>query len=213
MHWADLAALQVGTIVPAGFKYEQLSRRDVGALTEKIHAWYPDISVGSARGFLDPTFYESRVYLAGEREKDLIVYICRCEDDIASMVCIERDLDSSTMQGRLAIVSPRYRNSGLANFGPFILDEQAKAMNIAMAYNRVSLRHAYAQRLVESAGFSLVGIIPASDREMLDPGTVKHVPEALYVKVYAPDSSLFAPAAESMTENVRRMWGQLFPHK
>ncbi|AEA60202.1 hypothetical protein [Burkholderia gladioli] len=210
MTWADLSTLPVDSVVPAGFKYEQLSRPDINELVKKIQGWYPDIRVGSARGFLDPAFYESRVSIAGEEEKDLIVYVCKYEAEIASMVCIERDMDSSTMQGRLAIVAPRYRNSGLAGFGPFILDQQARAMKIAMVYNRVSLKHGYAQRLVESAGFALVGIIPASDREMVEPGTVKHVPEALYVKVYASESALFAPAAQSMTENVHALWQQLF---
>lgn len=210
MHWAHLSTLPMDTIVPTGFRYQQLSRKDINALVKEIHEWYPDISVGSARVFLDETFFENHASLVGEPETDLIVYVCKSGGEIASMVCIERDLESSTLEGRLAIVSPRYRNSGLASFGPFILDHQAKAMNLAMAYNRVSLKHVYAQRLVENAGFALVGIIPASDREMVEHGVVQHVPEALYVKVYAPAANLFSPATQNMTENVRRLWNHLF---
>lgn len=210
MNWASLDTLPVGTITPIGYRYEQISRHDIDAVAEKLRRWYPDISVGAAHGFVKKSFYENHVFLAAEIEKDLIVYVCRKEGEIVSMTAIERDLQSSTIQGRLTVVSPDHRNSGLARFGPFILDHQAKAMGIALAYNHVSLKHAYAQKLVERAGFTLVGIMPASDREMVEPGVIKHVPEAIYAKVYASDSTLFSPTAECMTQAVSELWRRLF---
>jgi len=210
MKWANLDTLAVDTVVPAGYRYEQLSRDDIVVLSEKIRSWYPDISVGAAQGFLKPSFYEDRVYLAGESEKDLIVYVCKKAGAIVSMAALERDPQNATIQGRLAVVSPLHRRSGIARFGPFIIDQQARAMGIAMAYNRVSLKHLYAQRLVESAGFELVGILPASDMEAVAPGIVKHVPEALYAKVYAATSKMFTPKDECMSESTRQLWHQLF---
>jgi hypothetical protein len=210
MNWASLHTLPVHTVTPDGYEHEQLRRDDIEAVVRNIRNWYPDISVGAAHGFVDASFYQRRVCLAGEPETDVIVYVCKRAGEIVSMTAIERDSTSATLQGRLAVVCPEHRNSGLARFGPFILDHQASAMGMALAYSRVSLKHVYAQRLVERAGFMLVGIMPASDREVVHPGVVRHVPEALYAKVYAPRNMQFFPADDCMTDEVRRMWHYLF---
>lgn len=210
MIWADLDALPMDGITPPNYRYEQLSREDIAVTAKSVQIWYPDISVGSAHGFHDPSFYESHVYLANDKEKDLIVYVCKKAGEVVSVMSLERCPQSAVIHSRLAVVSPSHRKSGLANFGPFIIDEQARAMGIAMAFNHVSLKNPYAQQLVESAGFKLIGIMPASDREMVVPGVIKHVPEALYVKIYAPPNELFTPTDECMTPDVRQMWHRLF---
>jgi hypothetical protein len=210
MNWADLDALPVDSVTPPGYRYEQLSREDIAVTAEGVRIWYPDISVGSGRGFHEPSFYESHAYLANEEEKDLIVYVCKKAGEIVSVMSLERYPQSAIIHSRLAAVSPAHRKSSLASFGPFIIDEQARAMGIAMAYNNVSLKNPYAQRLVEGAGFTLIGIMPASDREMVAPGVVKHVPEALYAKIYAPLDDLLVPTDECMTPDVRDMWHRLF---
>jgi hypothetical protein len=210
MRWAALSTLTVDTATPSGYRYEQLSREDIPETVQSIREWHPDVSVGSASGFHHQSFYEHHACLAGEAERDLIVYVCKCANKVVALMSIERHVESALIHSRLAAVSPAHRHSGLANFGAFIMDQQARAMGIAMAYNHVSLKTLYAQKMMERNGFKLVGIVPASDREMITPGIVKHVPEALYVKMYAPAEKLLVPNQASMTPSVREMWCQLF---
>ncbi|WP_020070568.1 hypothetical protein [Paraburkholderia caledonica] len=211
MKWARLEALSVDELALPSYRFEQMHRNDIAAVSECVRRWYPDISVGSASCFLDPQFYEKEVSLADEDETDLMVYVCRHEHEVVSMYSLERFQESKVIQGRLAVVSPAHRESGLSRFGPFIIDKQACAMGMAMAYNHVSLKNIHAQKLVERAGFSLVGIIPASDRELVELGIPKFVPEALYAKVYARSDELFVPSEECMTPTVRELWHRLFP--
>jgi hypothetical protein len=66
------------------------------------------------------------------------------------------------------------------------------------------------QRVMERAGFQIVGIIPASDRLLVAPGVTKRVYEAYYVKVLAADAEILRPQAKSMTPRTKALYDFLF---
>lgn len=53
--------------------------------------------------------------------------------------------------------------------------------------------------------------MPGFDREVVAPGVVRRVFEAIYVKVLAPDGELLNPPADGMTPATRALFDTLFP--
>lgn len=56
-------------------------------------------------------------------------------------------------------------------------------MGMGMVYSLATLKAPYMAEKFERLGWRLIGIIPGFDREMVRPGVVKRVYEAIYTKV------------------------------
>src|SRR5258708_31931507 len=108
MKWADLDTLPVAEVTPENYRYEQLKRADIEEPARCVREWNPDVSVGSESGFHHEGFYRQRASLAGEPERDLIVYVCKHAGRIVSLMSIERDPESLVIRSRLASVSPAH---------------------------------------------------------------------------------------------------------
>ena len=63
----------------------------------------------------------------------------------------------------------------------------------------------------ERLGWQLIGITPGYDREMVKPGVVKRVYEAVYAKVLVGAGSLLHPDSRNMTDRTKAFFALLFP--
>jgi hypothetical protein len=204
--WKDLGELGIERILPAGYTQDVLSRDEIPRLCAAIKRWYPDIEVGIGSRFLQPGFYEQQVGLKGEPERDTIAYCGKFAGEIVSILILTRNTRSWTLFGDFGAVAPEHRRGGVAAFGGFMLDAQARAMGLMMSYTYATLKTPAMQKMLERAGFLPVGIVPASDREKDPNGTVLSVSEVLYAKVFGDPASHSRVTPENMTDAVARLW-------
>jgi len=208
--WIPLGDLPADDPTPDCYSYEQLQRADVTKLIAGIARWYPDIEVGSGRHYLEPSFYTEETSLAGEKEKSRIVYVGKFSGEIVAAMCLEVNTDSSVLYSRFGVCAPDHRRTGASLFAAYVIDAQARALGLAMAYCYVTLKSPAMQRMLEKADFRPVGILPCSDRELVAPGVVKHVTEVLYAKVYASPDQLADVSRDQMSEKVKHLWDSLY---
>ncbi|GAB2923789.1 hypothetical protein GCM10027093_73940 [Paraburkholderia jirisanensis] len=208
--WTDIEALPRDTLTPAQYTWKQLVPEDIDELIRGIRQWWPDISFGSGRVYVDDAFYRDRTSFHGDPERDIIVYVGRYEGAIISVLCLERFPDSLTLLGRFGACAEEHRGTGSALFAGYIMDQQAKTMGYAMVYSYVTLKSKGMQALLEHAGFRPVGIVPCSDRELVGPGVVGHVNEVLYAKVYVPAKAILPVDQQCMTDSVQALWHLIF---
>lgn len=75
----------------------------------------------------------------------------------------------------------------------------------------VTMKHPYAQMLLERRGYKPIGVIPGYDREMRSDGKIIRIFEALYVKTLGSDEGLLHPNPDNQTPNTRALFEFLFP--
>jgi len=85
------------------------------------------------------------------------------------------------------------------------------AMGMGMVYSLATLKVPHMQVGFEKAGWKLIGIMPGFDRELVRPGEVKRVFEAIYVKVLVTSSEFVRPTTHGMTPTTRALFDLLFP--
>ncbi|WP_339485531.1 hypothetical protein [Pseudomonas sp. EL_65y_Pfl2_R95] len=207
--WPLLSHLPADTATPADYIYDQLARADIPELVAGMKQWFPDLVVGIGRYYSDASFYHDRVYLKGEQERDIIVYVGRYDGRIISAICIEKNDDSCTLMGKYGVCSPEHRRSGASIFAGYIMDALAEYLGVAMAYSFVTLKSKGMQAMLERDGFKPVGILPFSDREKVN-GTVMHVNEVIYAKRYKDRCELLPVSTDNMTNSVKQLWDTLF---
>lgn len=210
MQWPRIQDLSTTLPIPSGYRFEQLRRSDIPELTSSFRSWFPDLAVGAESCWHREEFYDREVSLEGEAETDIVVFVVRSERDLAAMIALERREDTLALYGRVGAVAPTHRGEKLAHIGLAVLEPIGRAMGMAVVYYFASLQHPYTQMASERFGFQLVGIIPASDRLMVTPGVVKHVYEAVYVKVLASPDDLLRPRPENLTPRVKALFDHLF---
>ena len=197
--------------LPDGYRFERLRRSDIPEVVTLIGAWFPDIRVGGASGYTRAEFLETNVTLDAEHETDVSVVLVRRNRDLAAVVGCERNRDALTLYGSLIVVAPAHRGAQLGGTGALLLEAQARHMGAGMVYGMATLKFPYMQRALEAAGWQLIGIAPGYDRELIAPGIVKRVYEAVYAKVLVTDASLVRPETENLTARTRAFFDFLFP--
>lgn len=210
MKWPNVQNLLTTLPITSGYRLEQLRRSDIHQLVSSFRTWFPDLAVGAESCYHQEDFYNREVSLEGEPEKGIIVFVVRADQELAGMFSLERREDVLALYGRVGAVAPQHRGAKLAHIAPNLLESMGRAMGMAVVYYFATLQHPYSQMMSESAGFQLVGIIPASDRLMVAPGVVKHVYEAIYVKLLASDNDVLSPLAENLTPRVKALFDHLF---
>lgn len=208
--WPALTDLPENTITPAEYTYEQLSRGDIQRLCELIRLWYPDISVGSGKKYIDPQFYALKAYFTGEETKDTIVYVGRHDGEIVCALCLELDRDALTLHSRYGVCAPAHRGTGATLFAAYIVDALAQVMGIVMAYSYVTIKTKAMQQFTERAGFEPVGILRFSDVELDNNGETQHVTEAVYAKYFKSLDALQPVSTSNMTPKLKRLWNALY---
>lgn len=210
MNWIGIDEVSTKLPIPYGYRAEQLKRSDIPELVGCLKIWYPDITVGAASRYLQEDFYVREVFLEGEPEKEVMVVLARRDQELAAMLSLERDQNTLTLYGAVGAVAPKHRGEKLANLAPALLETIGRAMGMGLVYYRATLRVPHMQAVAEAAAFQIVGILPASDREMVAPGVVKHVYEAIYAKVLAAHTDVLRPQSECLTPRTKALFDLLF---
>ena len=172
----------------------------------------PGDSVRRGSSYLREDFFRDCVYLPGGPEKDVLVVLIRKEAELAGLFSCERDLDTLSLYAKLGVVAPRHRGMGLSHAILLLAEAIGRDVGMEMMYGMATLRVPHVQQL-STIGWQLIGITPGYDREMVAPGVVKRVYEAVYAKVLVADNGLLRPRARNLTQRTRAFFRMLFPRK
>jgi hypothetical protein len=209
--WPEARELAATCPLPAGYRYQRLTRRDIAETIRAFAAWYPGIAVGNASCHLRASFYEERVALDRASERDFYVVLVRKGRELVGVLSVERDHDSAILYGRVGAISPRHRGLRLSERFPTLIEALGRTMGMGMVYGLATLKHPYMAEKFEQMGWQLIGIIPGFDIEVVEAGAVKRVYEAIYTKVLADERDFLRPRRADMTPKAAALFDVLFP--
>ena len=211
MKWPAIDELPTLVPLPAGYRFERLSRANIATLIAAIKVWHPDIAVGVASCYLREDFYHNRVFLDGEDQKDVWVVLFKFNDEVVGVWSLEREVEALAIYGRLVIVAAAHRGAKLAGSVMMGSEDMGRSMGAQFLYGMATLKTPYAQRALERASYRLLGFFPGYDREEVAPGVVKRVYQAVYGKLLVPDDEVHYPDPKNLTPKTRALFDLLFP--
>ena len=212
MKWPTIEQMSSMAPLPDGYRYERLKRSGITALMEAIKVWHPDIAVGGGSCYLREDFYTDKVFLDGEGQKDILVGLFMCGDELAGMWSWEQEPDALSLYGRLIIVAPAHRDAKLASKVMPLAELAGRAMGAEFFFGLATLKIPHMQHALETAGWQLIGFTSGYDREEVAPGVIKRVFEGVYSKVLVPEGELLRPDPNNMTPTARALFEVLFPN-
>jgi hypothetical protein len=213
MPWTSVDNLSAAAPLPQGYRYQLLTRGDIPHTVNAFASWYPGIAVGNASCHLKASFYEERVVLDGESERDFFVILFKHAQELVGVLSVERDKDSEVLYGRVGAISPEHRGLNLSERFPSLIEALGRAMGMGMVYSLATLKVPYMAEKFERLGWQLIGIIPGFDQELVEPGVVKRVYEAIYTKVLVDEQDFVRPRRSAMTPKAADLFDLLFPGK
>jgi hypothetical protein len=211
MIWPSLHEISAMMPLPDGYRYELLKRFEIPALIEAIKVWYPEIAVGAASCYLREDFYTDKVFLDGETEKDIFVFLTKRNDELAAIWSMEWEPYALTLYARFGTVSPAHRGAKLSEHALELIEKVGRSMGAGFVYGITTLKIPNMQLAFERSGYQVIGFTPGYDREIVAPGVVKRVYEAVYAKVLVPDEDLLRPDPKNLTPKVKALFELLFP--
>jgi hypothetical protein len=200
------------TPLPEGYRYDWLKRSEIPALMTCIGRWHPDIGVGGGSCYLREGFYNDHVFLEGEGEKNIIVGLFKCADELVGMWSLEQEPDALTLYSRLIIIAPEHRSAKLASKAVPLVEMVGRAMGAEFLYGAATLKIPHMQHALETGGWQLIGFTSGYDREQVAPGVVKRVFEGVFTKVLVPEEELVRPNPDNLTPRARALFDVLFPN-
>jgi Acetyltransferase (GNAT) family len=206
----ELRPLVAHAPLAPGYRFEVLQRTEVFPLVRAIANWFPDIAVGGASCYLRKRYYDRKAYFADAASRDLLVVVLKREDEIAGMFACELDRDTQSVYASLGVAAPNHRGTNLAQAGMALTEVIAHRLGVGFVYGHATMKNPYAQRAFERAGWRLIGIMPGYDREVVAPGVIKRVYEAVYAKVLAADAGVSLPDRENLTPLTRSFFDWIF---
>jgi hypothetical protein len=191
--------------LPPRFNEQTIRRVHIDAAIAALRRWYPDITFGVNSCFLREDFYHERVCLDGAIDKDVIVLTLWHGDELVGLWSGEREVDSLALWGRLVVIAPEHARIGLTRETIAGMEEAGRRMGAAFIfiYALITLKHPYMQQGLEQAGYRLLGFFPGYDRELVAPGVVKRVYQAVYAKLLAPENKVLRPDPKNMTPRTK----------
>jgi len=208
--WPSIQRLAARAPLAEGYRLDLLKREEIDELIAFIGTWFPDISVGSASGYLRPAFYGEQVCFADNPGRDVLVLVLKHGDELAGVFSCERDRDTLSLYAGIGVAAPRHRGAGLALAGLRFTEAIGRRMGMGLVYGMATLKAPYVQRAFERAGWQLIGITPGYDREMIEPGVVKRVYEAVYAKVLVTEAGLLMPHRRNLTPRTQAFFDWVF---
>lgn len=209
--WPPFQSILADLPVPTGYQLAQIGAEDVREVIALMERWYPDVTVGAESCHLREGFYLEKVQLREVSERRSVYgIIIKRGNEIVGLGTFERDDDAKFIFGHLGAIAPEHRGGGLASTCTEAFERMARAIGAELMIWTATLKHPYSQRMAEAAGYELAGIIPGFDRDMIEPGLVKRVYEAVYVKLLVPEAALQKPSRQAMTPKVRELFDHLF---
>lgn len=211
--WARIRKTIAKVPLTRGYRFELLQRHEISWVVAGVKAWFPEISVGGASCHLREDFFRDEVYFPDGLPKDVLVVLVKKGDDLAGLFSCDRDHNTLSLYARLGVIAPQHRGVGLSHAFPLLAEAIGRAIGMEMIYGMATLKVPHVQRVFESFGWQLIGITPGYDQEMVAPGVVKRVYEAVYAKVLVGETKLLRPSARNLTEKTRAFFRLLFPGK
>ena len=213
MPWPSVDKLSESAPLPEGYRYELLTPTEIPKTVNAFASWYPGIAVGNASCHLREDFYREKVVLEGELERDFFVILFKRDHELVGILSVERDRDSEVLYGRVGTISPQHRGLSLSERFPGLIEALGRAMGMGMVYSLATLKAPYMAEKFERLGWQLIGIIPGFDREMVEPGVIKRVYEAIYTKVLVDENDFMLPRRSAMTPQTAALFDLLYPDK
>jgi hypothetical protein len=211
MKWPTIEEFSAMAPLPEGFRLELLQRSQVPVLIESIARWHPDIAVGGGSCYLRESFYAQQVQFEGGPDRNVFVALFRHGDEMAGMWSWEKEPDSLSLYARLIVISPRFRSAKLASAVMPMAEIAGRAMGAEFFFGLATLKIPHMQHALETSGWQLIGFTSGYDQEMVSPGIVKRVFEAVYCKVLVPEDELARPDPKNLTPRARALFEALFP--
>lgn len=210
MNAADIAPLITWAPLADGYHFDLLDRTDIGTLISFVETWFPDIRVGGASCYMREDFYAKKVFFDDARRGDVLVLLLKRVEELAGMFSCEFDGETLSVYAGLGVVAPQHRGANLAQAGITFTEAIGRRMGMGLAYGMATLKAPHAQRAFERAGWELIGIAPGYDREMVAPGVIKRVYEAVYSKVLVTDADLLWPERKNLTPRTQAFFDWVF---
>jgi hypothetical protein len=179
MDWPDIGKLAGRMPLADGYRFEMPTRDEVPALIDFVRTWLPDVSVGGASGYVREEFYREQVCFEDEPHRDVIVLLLRHGAELAGVFSCECNRATMSIYAGMGVAAPRHRGVRLARTGIEFTEVLGGRLGMGLAYGMATLRAPHAQRAFERAGWRLIGITPGYDRELVAPGVIKRVYEAV----------------------------------
>jgi hypothetical protein len=211
MQWPTVSEISAMAPLPEGYRFERMTRSDIGPLIAGIREWFPSVSVGAASCYLTEQFYLDKVVLDDQPDKDVIALLIRKDGELVGMGSWERESAAMTLYARLGVISPAHRGARMAVIAMELGEKMGRAMGAGFIYTLATMKMPQMQLALERAGYQLIGFMPGYDREEVSPGVVKRVFEAGYAKRLAPAEEFLRPEDKNMTPNVKRLFDIIFP--
>ena len=210
MNWPTTAKLRELIPLPAGYDFLEFEPAHIAPLIAGLKAWHPEIAVGVSSCYLREDFYRNRIVLRGGEDADILVVPIAFNGEMIGMWSFEREVDSLAIYGRLIVLEPGHRGSGLSVIAMQGTENIGRAMGAAFMYALATLQHPYAQRALERAGYRLLGFFPGYDRVEVSPGVVKRVYQAVYAKLLVAEDEVHWPDMKNMTPRAHALFELLF---
>jgi hypothetical protein len=206
MQWPTAGELGALIGLPEGYRFEFLRRADVHSLAAALGRWHPDIAIGGASCYLREAFYADQVYFEGGPDRDVMVVVFVQGQDLVGMWSLEKETDSLALYARLIVIDPEHRSAKLASSVMPIAESVGRAMGAGLIFGAATLKIPHMQHALEAVGWQFVGFSSGYDQEMVSPGVVKRVFEAMYCKVLVPETDLVQPDPKNLTPRARALW-------
>ena len=207
---ADIASFAASVPLAAGYRFELLTRAEVRPLIAGLSEWHSGISVGGASCYLQELYYARKVFFADAPEQESVVLTLKHRAELVGMFSCTLDLTTQSIYAGLGAAAPEHRGANLAHAGMTFVEAVARHLGMGFIFGMATLKHPYAQRACERAGWQLIGIAPGYDRELIAPGVVKRVYEAIYAKVLEPDGGLLPPQPHNLTPRTQALFDSIF---
>jgi hypothetical protein len=210
MNWLPLDRLRALIPLPPGLRVESMRSDHIAAVIAALRSWYPDIAHGANSGYLRDEFYRRRVCLDGADDKDIQVFTIWSGDELMGLWSPEREVDSLALYAHVGAIAPQYARAGLMRQVTEGMEDVGRAMGAAFMYALVTLKHPYMAQALEHAGYRLLGFFPGFDRELIAPGVVKRVYQAVYAKLLVPEDRVLRPDPKNLTPGAKALFDLLF---
>lgn len=211
MNWLPHDQFRALIPLPPGLRMESMQAVRISAVIAALQRWYPDITFGANSGYLHEAFYRQRVCLDSADDKDVQLFTIWFGDELVGLWSFEREVDSLALYARVAAIAPSHAGTGLMGQVTAGMEEVGRRMGAAFMYALVTLKHPFMQQALEHGGYRLLGFFPGYDRELVAPGVVKRVYQAVYAKLLAPEDKVLRPDPKNMTPTASALYGLLFP--
>ncbi|MBS1984090.1 MAG: hypothetical protein JST16_07945 [Bdellovibrionales bacterium] len=216
MKWRQLEEILPGITLPKGHTIHKLLPEDVSWFTTALRDWYPDIQVGTESRFLNPDFYREQIFVGPNQDSDagrFFPVICRVDGEVAAWLVLYKDDDALTISSPMAGVVPEFRKEGVGLIFSRLLEAMGRAIGAELATVVTTLKMKGTQRILEEQGFQIVGILPAVDRDLVAPGKVRRVYEAVYSKLLVSSDNVLVPDRDCMTPRTQALFQFLFANQ